>query len=115
MGNTGFRFVRIDLADDATAAVEVQGVRAVSLLRPLEQVGSFQCSDDRLNRIWQVGARTVHLCLQDYLWDGIKRDRLVWVGDAHPEAGVVSAVFGEIDVVPASLDFARDEAPLPAG
>ena len=113
VGNTGFRFVRIDLADDATAAVEVQGVRAVSLLRPLEQVGSFQCSDDRLNRIWQVGARTVHLCLQDLLWDGVKRDRLVWIGDTHPEASVVSAVFGEVDVVPASLDFARDEAPLP--
>ncbi len=114
VGNTGFRFVRIDLADDATAAVEVQGVRAVSLMRPLEQLGNFQCSDDRLNRIWQVGARTVHLCLQDYLWDGVKRDRLVWIGDTHPEACVVSAVFGEIDVVPASLDFARDEAPLPS-
>jgi hypothetical protein len=114
VGNTGFRFVRIDLADDATAAVELQGVRAVSLLRPLEQTGSFACSDDRLNRIWQVGARTVHLCMQDYLWDGIKRDRLVWMGDLHPEACVVSAVFGEQDVVPASLDFARDEAPLPA-
>jgi hypothetical protein len=113
-GNTGFRFVRIDLADDATAAVEVQGVCAVSLLRPLEQVGSFQCSDDRLNRIWAVGARTVHLCMQDYLWDGIKRDRLVWMGDVHPQAAVVSAVFGEVDVVPASLDFARDESPLPA-
>ena len=114
VGNTGFRFVRVDLADDATAAVEVQGVRAVSLMRPLEQVGSFQCSDDRLNRIWAVGARTVHLCMQDYLWDGVKRDRLVWIGDTHPEAAVVSAVFGEVDVVPASLDFARDEAPLPA-
>ncbi len=113
-GNTGFRFVRIDLADDAAAAVEVQGVRAVSVLRPLERVGSFQCSDDRLNRIWEVGARTVHLCMQDYLWDGIKRDRLVWIGDSHPEASVISAVFGDVDVVLASLDFARDEAPLPA-
>jgi alpha-L-rhamnosidase len=113
VGQSGFRFVRIDLADDATAAVEVQGVRAVSLMRPLEQLGSFQCSDDRLNRIWQVGARTVHLCMQDYLWDGVKRDRLVWIGDMHPEAAVVSAVFGEVDVVPASLDFARDECPLP--
>ena len=112
-GNTGFRFVRIDLADDATAAVEVQGVRAVSILRPLERVGSFRCSDDRLNRIWEVGARTVHLCMQDYLWDGIKRDRMVWIGDTHPEATVISAVFGEVDVVPASLDFARDETPLP--
>ena len=113
VGGSGFRFVRIDLADDATNTLEVQGVRAVSLMRPLERVGSFQCSDDRLNRIWQVGARTVHLCMQDYLWDGVKRDRLVWVGDMHPETAVIAAVFGEVDVVPASLDFARDESPLP--
>ena len=52
--------------------------------------------------------------MQDHLWDGVKRDRLVWAGDVHPEASVISAVFGEVDVVPASLDFARDEAPLPA-
>lgn len=113
IGNTGFRFVRIDLVD-AGSVLLLQGVRAVSLMRPIEQIGSFECSDDRLNQIWQTGARTVHLCMQDYLWDGIKRDRLVWVGDLHPETSVISAVFGEQDIVPASLDFVRDEFPLPA-
>jgi alpha-L-rhamnosidase len=41
-----------------------------------------------------VGADTVHLCMQDYLWDGIKRDRLVWIGDMHPEVSTINAVFG---------------------
>lgn len=27
-------------------------------------------------RSWLTGAYTVHLNMQDYLWDGIKRDRL---------------------------------------
>ena len=113
VGSTGFRFVRIDLVD-AGSVLLLQGVRAVSLMRPIEPLGTFDCSDERLNQIWQTGARTVHLCMQDYLWDGIKRDRLVWVGDMHPEAAVISAVFGENDVVPASLDFVRDEFSLPA-
>ena len=54
-------------------------------LRDLQYLGSFECSDERLNTIWQTGAYTVHLNMQDYLWDGIKRDRLVWIGDMHPE------------------------------
>jgi hypothetical protein len=112
VGATGFRFVRLDVIDE-NAEIEIQAIHAVSILRPLEQIGSFECSDSRLNRIWQTGARTVHLCMQDYLWDGIKRDKLVWIGDMHPEARVISTVFGENQIIPQSLDFARNEYPLP--
>jgi hypothetical protein len=51
--------------------------------------------------------------MQDYLWDGIKRDRLVWIGDMHPETSAISVVFGNNEVVPRSLDLARDITPLP--
>lgn len=111
-GNTGFRFVRLDLLDTETA-VAVERVRAVLLFRPLEYRGAFECNDERLNQIWRTGAYTVHLCMQDLVWDGIKRDRLPWIGDLHPEARVASTVFGEQEVVPATLDFVRDQTPLP--
>lgn len=112
IGNTGFRFVRIDLADE-DSFVELKAVRAVFLYRDLEYKGSFRCSDERLNRIWATGAYTVHLNMQDYLWDGIKRDRLVWIGDMHPETMSIFAVFGAHEIIPASLDLIRDETPLP--
>ena len=51
--------------------------------------------------------------MQDYLWDGIKRDRLVWVGDMHPEVMTINSVFGYNKVVQKSLDLARDLTPLP--
>lgn len=51
--------------------------------------------------------------MQDYLWDGIKRDRLVWVGDMHPEVMTINSVFGNNDWVKKSLDFARDTTHLP--
>ena len=112
IGNTGFRFVRIDLVDPDSFVV-LKAVRAVFLYRDLPYKGSFRCSDERLNRIWQTGAYTAHLNMQDYLWDGIKRDRLVWIGDMHPETMTICAVFGNVDVVPASLDLVRDDTPLP--
>jgi hypothetical protein len=51
--------------------------------------------------------------MQEYLWDGIKRDRLVWVGDLHPEISTVNSVFGYNEVVPKSLDLSRETTPLP--
>jgi len=112
IGNTGFRFVRIDLEDE-DSFVQLKSVRAIFIYRDLEYKGSFRCSDERLNRIWRTGAYTVHLNMQDYLWDGIKRDRLVWIGDMHPEAMSIYAVFGNCDIIPRSLDLIRDETPLP--
>lgn len=105
VGNTGYRFLKLEAVDGEIALASVQGV---SRFRDLEYLGDFHCSDERLNEIWKVGARTVHLNMQEYLWDGIKRDRLVWIGDMHPETATISMVFGETDVVKKSLDFVRD-------
>jgi alpha-L-rhamnosidase len=112
LGDTGFRFVRLDLLDTNTAA-EVRAVRAVFVHRDLQPTGAFRCSDERLNQIWATGAYTVFLNMQTYLWDGIKRDRLVWIGDMHPETSTIEAVFGSDPIVPASLDLVRDITPLP--
>ncbi|HTG56539.1 MAG TPA: hypothetical protein VL943_09740, partial [Niabella sp.] len=71
-GESGFRFVRIDLLDK-DAVLQLKEVRAVSTYRDIPYLGSFKSSDERLNQIWQTGAYTVHLNMQDYLWEGIKR------------------------------------------
>jgi len=111
VGPSGFRFLRIDNADPKVN-VELSQVRAVLTLRDIPYVGSFKCSDERLNQIWETGAYTVHLNMQDFLWDGIKRDRLVWLGDMHPEVSVINCVFGHNEVVPKSLDMTRDVTPV---
>ena len=82
--------MRIDNLDPELP-VELSQVGAVLQVRDIPQVGSFRCDDERLNRIWAVGAYTVHLNMQEYLWDGIKRDRLVWIGDMHPEVSTINA------------------------
>ena len=103
IGNTGFRFVRIDLV--TTGKVNLECVRAISLMRTMPRLGSFKCSDERVNQVWETAVRTVHLCCQEFLWDGIKRDRLVWMGDTHPETRTILSVFGAADVLRDSLDY----------
>ena len=112
IGNSGFRFVSIQLVDP-DVKLEIKEVSAIFSYRDIPYLGSFHCNDERLDKIWLTGAYTVHLNMQEYLWDGIKRDRLVWVGDLDPEVMTVNTVFGYNEVVPKSLDLIRDLTPLP--
>ena len=111
-GNTGFRFVRIDLLE-RDAAMELREATAILRYRDIPYQGSFRCSDQRLEEIWRTGAYTVHLNMKEYIWDGIKRDRLIWLGDMHPEMSTVAAVFGDNDVIDRSIDLACKQFPLP--
>jgi alpha-L-rhamnosidase len=110
VGQSGFRFCLLEAVDPARP-VTISEVRGILGIRDIPWRGRFQCDDERLNRIWSTGAWTVQLNMQDYLWDGIKRDRLVWIGDMHPETSTIAAVFGSNDVVTRSLDLTRDVTP----
>ena len=44
--------------------------------------GSFRCSDNDINKIWDVAAYTMDLTTREFFMDGIKRDRWTWSGDA---------------------------------
>ena len=112
IGNTGFRFCRIDLEGE-NCELAIKCVRAAMKYRDIECLGTFECDDERLNRIWQTAAYTVQLNMQEFVWDGIKRDRLVWIGDMHPEVSTIDYVFGRQTCVDKSLDLTRDNTPLP--
>ncbi len=111
-GELGFRFVRLENIE-TERPVRLCGLRGRFVHRDLRALASFECSDPLLNRIWDTSVSTVGLCLQSFAWDGIKRDRLVWMGDLYPELLAAGTVFGRLPVLEKSLDFLRDETPLP--
>ncbi len=110
-GNTVFRFVRLENVGDTE--LSCAACPAVALERDLEVTGAFESSDSRLNRIWTTAVRTVHLCMQTYLYDGAKRDRLVWMGDMHPETRGVLCAFSDASVIRDSLDYLIGQTPSP--
>ena len=93
------RYVRLALDNpEPGATVSVDGFRLDNdkVHSEGERQGSFSCSDDRLNRLWEASVRTCELSAipsyvashvsppvttLPYLADGAKRDRLVWSGD----------------------------------
>lgn len=113
VGSTGYRFVRIDLLTP-NQTINLKEATAILRYRDIPYLGEFRCSDQRLNDIWMTGAYTVHLNMQEYIWDGIKRDRLVWLGDMHPETSTIGNVFGDEQSFYASMDLACQQYPLPA-
>lgn len=111
-GETGFRYVFFELKTK-NAEVQIKSVAATAVYRDLPYIGSFSCNDETLNKIYDTCAYTCHMCMQNYIWDGIKRDRLVWVGDMHPEMLTIRTVFGNTTLMEETLDYTRDETPLP--
>jgi alpha-L-rhamnosidase len=92
---SGFRYVRLRFLSDARlSAIDADGITY-----PVEYKGAFNTSDTLLNRIWQTGAYTAHLCMQDGIWDGVKRDRARWAGDLNVISRVTADVFADRDLV----------------
>lgn len=111
-GYTGYRFVYIELEDE-DAWVDLAGVRGILTVRDIPYLGTFECDNKKLEQIYQVSAYTVYLCMQNMLWDGVKRDRLVWIGDTHPEMLAIRSVFGGNEIVDEALKFIPQTNPLP--
>lgn len=106
-GQTGFRFVRLELLEETPAAV--QNIFAVSHLPCFHAEAHIITNDVLLNNIIETAIYTLKLTFQNgYIWDGIKRDRLVWCGDLHPEVLTSLYVFGDNDNIKNSLSFLKN-------
>jgi hypothetical protein len=112
----GFRFLAVQLSSPGTMSISALGVRWAASYRatPDKFQGSFLSSSDQLNRIWYAGAYTDHLDMvpagsppareelipslkpteQDAIYDGAKRDRLVWSGDVYVQGRVIWTSLG---------------------
>lgn len=111
-GQTGFRFIRIDNISDEDCRLTGVLASFVHLGEPFK--GRFSCTDQEVNKIFDTAAYTLYLNMQNRLWDGIKRDRLVWVGDMHPEARGILSLFGSHRLIEQGLKESAEHTPLPS-
>lgn len=65
---------------------------------PLQVRGSFRCSEDIVNKVWDVAAYTFHLNSREFFLDGIKRDRWVWSADAYQSLFVNRYLFFDPEI-----------------
>ena len=62
-GRRGFRYAGIFASGSCT---ELLSVEASNGSWPHEQRGFFRCSDEKLNRIWDISVATLRACMQSF-------------------------------------------------
>lgn len=110
LGETGFRFVRIDFLDKEK--VVIQNVFCENNILNKKLIYNYSGKDRKITDIFIAAKRTIDLCAAgSYIVDGVKRDRLVWIGDLHPEMLSLVTLYGKMDKIEKSLEFVRKYTP----
>ena len=82
----GFRIAHLRVS--SSAGVRLTKLEVHERLHPRTTGPSFSCSDELLNRIWEVGRRTLDICSHDAYIDCPTREQRAWVGDAATSSAV---------------------------
>ena len=85
-----------DRSVDVEVTLDAQEIDVVSR-------GEFRCSDPVLERVYEVGRGTVIRATHDFVEDGPKRDRLLWLGDLASAAATFGATVGDLRPLRRSL------------
>ncbi len=109
-GNTGFRFVRIDFLLDQTYSINK--IVAGFIHADIERLGDFK-TDNRLSDIYNTATYTLFLNVQNSIWDGIKRDQHLWVGDLYPELTGLLLSYGNIPAIEEALEGITSHYKMP--
>ena len=107
----GFRYAKIRFVGGGPE-IHFKAIQLDGIYYPVEYKGSFESSDTLLNRIWETGAYTMHLCMQDDIWDAPKRDRGRWVGDFDVGGRVINNVFADHFLVEDTMTRLIGESPV---
>ena len=84
-GRRAFRYLQLTFRD-ADRPIHLESVSVSEVGYPVEQVSSFECSDDLLNDIWRTGVQTLRACMQDSFEDCPLREHGQYPGDGRVQA-----------------------------
>ncbi len=63
-----FRYIQVEY-EDVEAELDLDNCSFSPYFYPLNENGSFECSDDRLNQIWEISKNTVKCCMHEIFTD----------------------------------------------
>ncbi|MBE6541336.1 MAG: alpha-rhamnosidase [Ruminococcaceae bacterium] len=85
-----FRFIKINCKDPSALEVTMDYE-----FLPYTRKGDFHCDNDLFNRIYDMSVHTFHLNCREGFFDGIKRDRWIWSGDAYQSTKINNYLFAD--------------------
>lgn len=102
-----FRYLKINFKDDAK--IRIKSIAVKPLLFPVFQKGWFNCSDNILNKAWEVGKYTLQINKHQEYESCPHNEMQFFSGDGAIDALIDYYTFGEAEVLNASLSLRFDE------
>ncbi len=103
-----FRYVNVEMEP----AISIDSVSMLYEYANVQDKGSFRCSDELINKIYDVAKYTLHLSTREFFIDGIKRDRWVWSGDAYQSYLMNYYLFSDNPTVERTMAALRGKDPV---
>ena len=103
-----FRFIKIEF--DKNAQIELHGISVKPCLFPAEKHGWFTCSDNELNKMWEIGKYTLHVNKQQEYESCPRNEMEFFSGDGYIDALIDLYAFGEEKLLNTSLNLVFPEA-----
>jgi len=79
-----FRYLRLEV-ETGGEPLTIEDIHYRETGYPLEVAGSFACSDDELNRLWQISLHTLRLCMHETYEDCPYYEQLQYTMDTRLE------------------------------
>jgi hypothetical protein len=99
------RYIFITLRNQK-APVKFQRIQLIESAYPAKSIGSFSCSDESLNKIWNISERTLKLCMEDVFTDCPLYEQTLWVGDERNESLFAYYLFDSRDIARRCINIA---------
>lgn len=110
------RYLEISNISDDNLLISEVYVRSTMAASNL--TGFFTCTDESVNRAWDLGVHTVRMCMQPQwatfrpldgpwsthvLWEGLRRDKDIWAGDLRAASLTALYSLDRVDVIKNSI------------
>jgi hypothetical protein len=89
-----FRYLKL-VFPEVNGRTELDRITMANDTYPVERRGAFACSDELLNRVFEVGAHTMRMSMLDHFVDCPWRERTIYGGDVYPENLISYYAFGD--------------------
>ena len=103
-----FRYLKINFKDDQSK-LHIKNITVKPILFPAQQKGWFNCSDNTLNKAWEVGRYTLQINKHQEYESCPHNEMQFFSGDGAIDALIDYYAFGEGEVLKASLSLRFDE------
>jgi alpha-L-rhamnosidase len=104
-----FRFVEIEVTT-RNEPLTLRGLRLHETGYPFAQAASFASNDEELNRIWEIGWRTLRVDAHETFMDSSYWEQLQYTGDTRLQMLITYAVSGDARLARQAIDaFAESD------